>query len=240
MPEEKIPKKGRQIYEGKAKMLYETEDPGLLIQYFKDDATAFDATKRGTIKDKGICNNEISAKLFQVLEAQGIKTHFLKLLSDREMLVKRLEILPVEVTVRNVVAGGMAKTLGLEEGLKLDEPVLEYHYKNDALHDPMMNEYHIRALKLATGQELDYIRDTSFKVNSVLRDFFDARGVELVDFKLEFGRHKGQILLGDEISPDTCRLWEKETGRRLDKDRFRRDLGQIEQAYQEILKKVTS
>lgn len=230
--------RGKKIYEGKAKILYQTEDPNLLIQYFKDDATAFDATKRGTIKDKGVCNNKISAKLFQVLEAKGIKTHFVEQLSDREMLVKRLEIVPVEVTIRNVVAGGMAKALGLEEGLKLDEPVLEYHYKNDALHDPLLNAYHIRALRLATEKELDYIQDSSFQVNKILSDFFDTKDVELVDFKLEFGRHKGQILLGDEISPDTCRLWERATGRKLDKDRFRRDLGQIEEAYQEVLRMV--
>ncbi len=231
-------KKGKQIYEGKAKKIYETDDKGLYIQEFKDDATAFDATKRGTIKGKGAVNNKISAILFKILEAKGVKTHFVKLLSDREMLVKRLEIVPVEVTIRNIVAGGMAKMLGLEEGIKLKEPVLEYHYKNDALHDPLFNDYHIRALGIATDGELETIREFSFKVNDVMKEFFSEKGLDLVDFKLEFGRHGGEILLGDEISPDTCRLWDKNTQRKMDKDRFRRDLGQIEETYQEVLKRV--
>ena len=231
-------KKGKQIYEGKAKKIYETDEKDLYIQEFKDDATAFDATKRGTIKDKGIVNNKISTKLFELLEENGIKTHFVRLLSDREMLVKRLEIIPVEVTMRNVVAGGMAKSLGLEEGIKLKEPVLEYHYKNDKLHDPLFNEYHIKALGIATNEEMRIIDDYSFKINEVLKDFFSKRNLELVDFKLEFGRHNGEILLGDEISPDTCRLWDKSTQKKLDKDRFRRDLGDVEEAYQEVLKRV--
>lgn len=231
-------KKGKQIYEGKAKKLYETDDANLYIQEFKDDATAFDATKRGVIKDKGIVNNRISAKLFQFLGEKSIKTHFVKLLSEREMLVKRLEIIPVEVTIRNVVAGGMAKMLGLEEGLKLKEPVLEYHYKNDKLHDPLFNEYHIRALGLANDEELEKIRSHSFKINEILKDFFSKKGLELIDFKLEFGRHKGEVLLGDEISPDTCRLWDKSTQKKMDKDRFRRDLGDVEKTYQEVLRRI--
>ena len=231
-------KKGKQIYEGKAKKIYETDKKDLYIQEFKDDATAFDATKRGTIKDKGVVNNKISTKLFELLEKNGIKTHFIKLLSDREMLVKRLEIIPVEVTMRNVVAGGMAKSLGLEEGIKLKEPVLEYHYKNDKLHDPLFNEYHIKALGIATDEEMRIIDDYSFRINEVLKDFFSKRNLELVDFKLEFGRHNGEILLGDEISPDTCRLWDKSTQKKLDKDRFRRDLGDVEEAYQEVLRRV--
>jgi len=231
-------KKGKQIYEGKAKKLYETDDKNLYIQEFKDDATAFDATKRGTIKNKGIVNNRISAKMFELLEKNGVKTHFIKLLSDREMLVKRLEIIPVEVTIRNIVAGGMAKMLGLEEGIRIKEPVLEYHYKNDKLHDPLFNEYHIRALSLATDGELEKIKSYSFGINDVLRDFFSKKGLELVDFKLEFGRHKGEILLGDEISPDTCRLWDKATQKKMDKDRFRRDLGDVEETYQEVLKRI--
>ena len=231
-------KKGKLIYEGKAKKLFETDDPELLIQEFKDDATAFDATKRGTINDKGICNNKISARIFELLDSKGVPTHFVKPLSVRQMLVKKLEIVPVEVTIRNVVAGGMAKAFGLEEGTKLKFPVLEYHYKNDALHDPLMNDYHIFALNLATEQELKQISQYSFEINHILIDFFDQRDLKLVDFKLEFGRHKNKIFLGDEISPDTCRLWDKSTDKKLDKDRFRRDLGGIEQAYQEVLRRV--
>jgi len=231
---------GKLIYEGKAKKVYETDNPQLLIQEFKDDATAFDATKRGTIKDKGICNNKISAHLFGVLETHGITTHFVRLLSERQMLVQRLEIVPVEVTVRNIVAGGMAKRLGLDEGKKLPNPVLEYHYKNDALHDPLINNYHIFALGLAQEKELGDISRYSFEINEILQEFFGQRRLVLVDFKLEFGRHKGKITLGDEISPDTCRLWDKATNKKLDKDRFRRDLGGIEQAYQEVLRRVLS
>jgi phosphoribosylaminoimidazole-succinocarboxamide synthase len=226
------------IYEGKAKILYKTDASDMLIQYFKDDATAFDATKRGTIIGKGVANNKISSRLFQEIEKAGIETHLIKILSDREMLIKKVEIIPVEVTIRNIVAGGMARLLGLEEGIVLDEPVLEYHYKNDTLHDPLINDYHILALKLATPQELDIIKDYSFKINDILKKFFSRRNLDLVDFKLEFGRYKGKIVLADEISPDTCRLWEKDTRRRLDKDRFRRDLGNVEEAYQEILKRV--
>ena len=231
---------GKLIYEGKAKKVYETDNPELLIQEFKDDATAFDAAKRGTIKDKGICNNKISAHLFGVLETHDIPTHFVRLLSKRQMLVQRLEIVPVEVTVRNIVAGGMAKMFGLEEGKELHNPVLEYHYKNDALHDPLLNEYHIFALELAKEAEIRTISRYTFEINDILSDFFDQRGLKLVDFKLEFGRHKNKILLGDEISPDTCRFWDKSTNKKLDKDRFRRDLPDIEQAYQEVLRRVLS
>ena len=230
--------KVKQVYEGKAKKLFTTEDKDIYIQEFKDDATAFDATKRGTIKEKGVVNNRISAKLFGILEGKGIPTHFIKILNERDMAVKKVEIVPIEVTIRNIVAGGMAKLLGLEEGIILDEPILEYHYKNDALHDPLINEYHIKALKLAAGEELALIGDLSFKVNDILKDFFARRNLDLVDFKLEFGRYKGKILLADEISPDTCRLWERGTKRKMDKDRFRRDLGSIEETYQEVLKIV--
>ena len=228
----------KQIYEGKAKILYETDDADMLIQEFKDDATAFDATKRGTIVNKGIINNKLSEKLFILLTDKGIPTHFVKRLSDREMLVKRVQIVPVEVTIRNIVAGGMAKLLGLEEGIILKEPVLEYHYKDDKLHDPLINEYHIKALKIATDKELDTIKKYSFMVNEALKAFFNTKGLILVDFKLEFGRHKNKIILADEISPDTCRLWDKETNEKLDKDRFRRDLGNVEEAYQEVLRRV--
>lgn len=231
-------RKIKQIYEGKAKKLFTTEDEDVLIQEFKDDATAFDATKRGTIKEKGVVNNKISARLFALLEEKDIPTHFIRLLSDREMAVKKVEIIPVEVTIRNIVAGGMAKLLGLEEGMVLKRPVLEYHYKKDELHDPLINDYHILALGLATGQELEQIKDLSFKINDILKEFFGDRDIDLVDFKLEFGRLKDEILLADEISPDTCRFWEKGTGRKMDKDRFRRDLGHIEETYQEVLKVV--
>ncbi len=231
-------KKGKMIYEGKAKKVYETDDKNLYIQEFKDDATAFDATKRGTIVGKGVANNKISAKLFELLESKGVETHFVKLLSDREMLVKRLKILPIEVTIRNIVAGGMAKLLGLDEGIILKEPVLEYHYKRDDLHDPLINEYHIRAIELADDDDIRIIHKRSFEINNILKDFFAKRALDLVDFKLEFGKHKDKVLLGDEISPDTCRLWEHGTKKKLDKDRFRRDLGNVEEAYQEVLKRT--
>lgn len=230
--------KGNKIYEGKAKILYETDSREFLIQHFKDEATAFDATKRGTIKDKGICNNKISAKIFQLLESEGIPTHFVKLLTDREMLIKRLKIIPTEVTIRNVAAGGICKSLGLKEGTRLDSPVLEYHYKNDSLHDPLINQYHIKVLRLAFDREMEIIRSRSFEINKILIDFFGQRDLDLVDFKLEFGSSRDDILLGDEISPDTCRLWEKRTQRKMDKDRFRQDLGQIEEVYQEVLRRV--
>lgn len=231
-------KKLRQIYEGKAKKLYETEDAGLLIQEFKDDATAFDATKRGTIVNKGIINNKLSEKIFVLLSKNGIPTHFVKRLNDRDMLVKRVKIVPIEVTMRNIVAGGMAKLLGLDEGIVLKEPVLEYHYKEDKLHDPLINDYHIRALGMATDRELATIAKYSFKINDLMKKFFGSKGLVLVDFKLEFGRYKGKIILADEISPDTCRLWDAKTKEKLDKDRFRRDLGNVEEAYQEVLRRV--
>ncbi|OGW84911.1 MAG: phosphoribosylaminoimidazolesuccinocarboxamide synthase [Omnitrophica bacterium RIFCSPLOWO2_01_FULL_45_10] len=226
------------IYEGKAKKLFDTDDPELLIQEFKDDATAFDATKRGTIVNKGVINNKLSERIFILLSNNHIPTHFVKRLSDRDMLIKRVEIIPVEVTIRNIVAGGMAKLLGLEEGGVLKSPVLEYHYKEDKLHDPLINEYHIFWLGVATGKELDRIKKYSFKINEILKKFFDSKGLILVDFKLEFGRCKGKIILADEISPDTCRLWDKATKEKLDKDRFRRDLGGVEDAYQEVLRRV--
>ncbi len=227
-----------QIYEGKAKKLFETKDPDLLIQEFKDDATAFDATKRGTIVNKGVINNKLSEKIFGLLEKKGIPTHFVKRLNDRDMLVKKVKIVPIEVTMRNIVAGGMSKLLGMDEGIILKEPVLEYHFKEDKLHDPLINEYHVRALGIATDKELDSIDKYSFKVNDELKKFFDSKGLILVDFKLEFGRYKGKIILADEVSPDTCRLWDKITKEKLDKDRFRRDMGNVEEAYQEVLRRV--
>jgi phosphoribosylaminoimidazole-succinocarboxamide synthase len=233
-------KKGKLIYEGKAKKLYQSDDPELLIQEFKDDATAFNARKKGTISGKGVCNNKISARLFEVLKQKGVETHFVRLLSDREMLVKRLQIIPIEVTVRNIVAGGMAERFGLKEGQKLNPPVLEYHYKSDKLGDPLVNDFHIRALELASVRELETIQRRSFEINNSLSSFLKERKLLLVDFKLEFGKAKGRILLGDEISPDTCRFWEAVTMKKMDKDRFRRDLGGVEEVYQEVLKRITN
>ena len=230
--------RGEKLYEGKAKILYATSNPLEVIQYFKDDATAFNAQKKGTIVDKGVVNNKISSALFQMLEKQGVPTHFVRQLSDREMLVKRLEIVPLEVTMRNITAGGMSRTLGIEEGIVLKKPVFEWHYKSDALGDPLINDDHIFAIEAATPQELAEIRRWSEKINQILRDYFSKRQIDLIDFKLEFGRHEGKILLGDEISPDTCRFWEQGTKRKLDKDRLRRDLGDVEAAYQEMLKRV--
>ena len=228
----------KQIYEGKAKKLYTTKDDDLLIQEFKDDATAFDATKRGTIMGKGVVNNMLSEKIFVYLAKKGIPTHFVERLNDRDMLVKKVRIVPIEVTMRNIVAGGMAKLLGLDEGIVLKKPVLEWHYKEDKLHDPLINDDHILALGIATGKELETIRKYSEKINDVMKKFFDSKNLILVDFKLEFGRYKGKIILADEISPDTCRLWDKTTKEKLDKDRFRRDLGNVEEAYQEVLRRV--
>jgi phosphoribosylaminoimidazole-succinocarboxamide synthase len=230
--------KRNQLYEGKAKKIFETPDPDLLIQYFKDDATAFNARKRGTIVGKGIVNNKMSARLFSLLEEQGVPTHFVKQLSDREMLIKRLKILPVEVVVRNIIAGSLAKRLGIEEGRPAPFPIIEFYYKNDALGDPMIIEDHIKILGLATEEQIQKMRDYALRINDILKKFFDERGIILVDFKLEFGIHKDQLLLGDEIAPDTCRLWDKKTMEKLDKDRFRRDLGGVEEAYQEVLRRV--
>lgn len=232
--------KKEMLYEGKAKKVYATDDPDLVIQEFKDDATAFNAKKKGSILNKGVVNNKISALLFELLEKNGIKTHFVRLLNDREMLIKKVEIVKLEVTIRNIVAGGMARLLDLEEGMVLEKPVFEYHYKEDALDDPLINDYHALALNLATEDELRFIETTSLKINTLLQSFFDSLNINLVDFKLEFGRHGSEVLLADEISPDTCRFWEKGTNRKLDKDRFRRDMGDIEDAYQEMLKKVTA
>jgi phosphoribosylaminoimidazole-succinocarboxamide synthase len=232
------PTKGTLRYEGKAKKVYETEDQQYFIVSYKTDATAFDGKKKGSIDGKDRVNNLMSAKLFQVLEAEGIRTHFEKVLDDHEMLVKRLKIIPVEVIVRNLAAGGMAKKLGLEEGTALFKPVVEYCLKSDELSDPMINEDHIAVLKLASEEEITKIKEMALKINEVLRVFFEKRELTLVDFKLEFGRFNGDVILGDEISPDTCRLWDRKTGERLDKDRFRRDLGLVEESYQEVLKRV--
>ncbi len=232
--------KGNKIYEGKAKILYTTDNPDLVIQYFKDDATAFNAAKKGTVDQKGVMNNKISTKIFEFLASQGIPTHLEKTLSDREMLVKKVEIVMIEVIVRNRAAGSLCRLLGLEEGRKLPQPVLEFCYKRDDLGDPLINEDHIKILNLANDQEVKQIKELTLKINQLMSKFFDNLGLELIDFKLEFGRYKGKIILADEISPDTCRLWEKGTGKKLDKDRFRYDLGNIEEAYQEVLNRVSA
>jgi phosphoribosylaminoimidazole-succinocarboxamide synthase len=237
---ESTPQKLEMFYEGKAKKLYSTSDPDLVIQYFKDDATAFNAKKRGTIEDKGVMNNRMSELFFTLLEKSGIKTHFVKRLDNRNMLCKRLSIIPCETVVRNIVAGSMAKRLGLEEGRDLKKPVVEYYYKSDELDDPLIYPEHAVEFGWATEAENVAIHAMALKVNEVLRKFLDERGVILVDFKLEFGRHHGEVLLGDEICPDTCRFWDKATRQKLDKDRFRRDLGGVEEAYHEMLRRVES
>ena len=237
---ESAPQKREMFYEGKAKKLYTTSDPDLVIQYFKDDATAFNAKKRGTIEAKGVMNNRMSELFFTLLERAGVRTHFVRRLDDREMLCKRLDIVPVETVVRNVVAGSMAKRLGREEGESLKQPVVEYYYKSDPLDDPLIYPEHAIEFGWATASEIEQIKSLALKVNEVLKRFLDERGVLLVDFKLEFGRHRGEILLGDEICPDTCRFWDKQTRQKLDKDRFRRDLGGVEEAYHEMLRRVES
>ena len=230
--------RGELLYEGKAKRVYRTSDPALLIQHFKDDATAFNAQKRGTIASKGIVNNRISDVLFQQLEAAGVATHFVRRLSDRDMLVRACEIIKVELVVRNVIAGSLATRIGRPEGEVLPAPILEHYLKDDALGDPLLNDWHIRFLKLATAEELATVNATALRVNDIVRAYLDARDLVLVDFKLEFGRHQGRLLLADEIGPDTCRLWDKSTGHKLDKDRFRRDLGGVEEAYQEAARRI--
>ena len=229
----------QKIYEGKAKIVYSTDNPDLVIQHFKDDATAFNAAKKGTVEEKGIMNNKISSKIFEFLASQGVPTHFEQQLNDRDMLIKKVMIVPVEVIIRNRAAGSLCRLLGLPEGMELKNTVLEFCYKRDDLNDPLINEYHIKALGLATQAEIDAIRELTFKVNDLLTKFFAKLNLELIDFKLEFGRYKGKIILADEISPDTCRLWEIGTGKKLDKDRFRHDLGNIKEAYQEVLSRVS-
>jgi phosphoribosylaminoimidazole-succinocarboxamide synthase len=226
------------LYEGKAKQVYRTSDPDLLIQHFKDDATAFNAKKRGTIVDKGVLNNRMSEVLFRFLEENGVPTHFVRRLSDRDMLIRTCEIVKIEVVARNIIAGSLAKRLGRPEGELLPEPILEHYLKDDALGDPLINDWHIRMLRLATPQEMQFINESALKVNAILREFLDARAIVLVDMKLEFGRHQGKILLADEICPDTCRFWDKSTSEKLDKDRFRRDLGGVEEAYQEVARRI--
>ena len=231
--------KKEQLYEGKAKKVFATDDPNLVIVDYKDDATAFNGLKKGSIAGKGVINNVMSNHMFQLLEKQGVPTHFVEQLSERETLVKKVSIVPLEVIIRNISAGSFAKRFGVEEGIVFDEPTIEFSYKNDDLGDPLMNAYHAVALKAATREEIETIKSMAFKVNEVMKQYFDSLNVILVDFKLEFGKTAdGKIVLADEISPDTCRLCDKTTKEKLDKDRFRRDLGGVEEAYQEIMKRV--
>lgn len=227
-----------QIYEGKAKKVYKTDNEDLYWVEYKDDATAFNGEKKGTIEDKGYFNNQISALLFKELNKAGVPNHMVELTGEREMLVKSLQIIPLEVVVRNVAAGSLAQRLGFEEGRRLPFPVVEFYYKDDALGDPLVNDSHIAVLGVAKPEELKTLSDLGLKVNEVLLDIMAKVGIDLIDFKLEFGWHKGEIILGDEISPDTCRFWDAKTKDKLDKDRFRRDLGQVEEAYAEVYRRL--
>lgn len=227
------------LYEGKAKKVYKTEDPEVYIVSYKDDATAFNGLKKGTIVGKGVVNNQMSNFMFRLLEKQGIPTHYVEELDERETAVKRVDIVPLEVIVRNKAAGSLSKRLGLAEGTQMKTAVLEFSYKNDDLGDPMVNDYHILAMGLATREEIDQIASMSLKINDLMIEFFRSVNVDLIDFKLEFGKTSdGAIILADEISPDTCRFWDVNTGEKLDKDRFRRDMGGVEEAYAEIMKRM--
>ena len=227
------------LYEGKAKKVYATNDPELVIVSYKDDATALDGLKKGTISGKGVINNKMSNYLCQLLQKHGVPTHFVEELSDRETVVKKVSIVPLEVIIRNIQAGSFAKRYGVEEGIVFTQPTIEFSYKNDDLHDPLINSYHALALGLATKKEIENIKAMAFKINDILKEYFLSLNVKLVDFKLEFGRLKdGTIVLADEISPDTCRFWDADTNEKLDKDRFRRDMGGVEDAYNEMMKRV--
>ena len=231
--------KKEQLYEGKAKKVFATDDPELYIVDYKDDATAFNGEKKGTIAGKGVINNVMSNHMFQILEKQGVPTHFVEQLSERETVVKKVSIVPLEVIIRNISAGSFAKRYGVEEGIEFARPTIEFSYKNDDLGDPLINDYHAMALGLATAEEIEKIKAMAFQVNEVMKAYFDKLNVILVDFKLEFGKTSdGSIILADEISPDTCRLWDKDTHEKLDKDRFRRDLGNVEEAYQEVMRRL--
>lgn len=231
-------KKTDLLYEGKAKKVYATENEDYVVVDYKDDATAFNGEKKGTIVGKGVINNRVSNFFFQKLEEQGIPTHFVDEISERETIVKKVEIVPLEVIIRNIAAGSFSKRYGVEEGTPLSIPTLEFSYKDDSLGDPLINEYHAKALNLATDEEIAKISEIAFKVNVFLSEYLLKIGIKLVDFKLEFGRFKGDIVLADEISPDTCRFWDKDTNKKLDKDRFRRDLGNVEDAYKEIMQRL--
>ncbi|AHM57035.1 phosphoribosylaminoimidazole-succinocarboxamide synthase PurC [Peptoclostridium acidaminophilum DSM 3953] len=226
------------LYEGKAKKVYKTDAAGEYVVYFKDDATAFNGVKKDTLAEKGILNNSISSILFELLAKEGVESHFIKKLSEREMLVKAVEIVQLEVIVRNISAGSMSKRLGIEEGIVFQEPIFELCYKNDALGDPLINDDHAVAIGLATREEIAQIREQTMKINTLLKEFFKKAGLKLVDFKLEFGRYDGKVILADEISPDTCRLWDIETNEKMDKDRFRRDLGNVMEGYKKVLQRL--
>jgi phosphoribosylaminoimidazole-succinocarboxamide synthase len=230
--------KKEMMYEGKAKKIYKTEDENFVVVYYKDDATAFNGEKKGQIEEKGVMNNSITAMLFEILENQGVKTHFIKKLNDREQLCKKVEIIPLEVIVRNVAAGSMAKRYGLVEGTELKTTVLELSYKDDALGDPLINDYHAVAMGITSFEELKIIYARASRINEILKEIFIKQNIKLIDFKLEFGRLDGEIILADEISPDTCRFWDATTGEKLDKDRFRRNLGNVKEAYVEILSRI--
>ncbi len=230
--------KREKLYEGKAKIIYATDEPDKVIAYFKDEATAFNALKKETIEGKGIINNKISSFFFQLLEKNGIPTHFVKQISDREMVVYRVEIIPVEVVVRNLATGSIVKRLGIPEKTEFKPPLVEFYLKNDELGDPIICSEHILAMKLATEEEIKKMKELALKVNEILSEFMDKHGIILVDFKLEFGRKDGEIVVADEISPDTCRFWDKKTGERMDKDRFRLDLGDLTKFYEEVLKRI--
>ena len=231
--------KGNLLYEGKAKTVFETDNPNELLVYFKDDATALNGEKHGVIEGKGVINNKLSEFFFKQLKDRGVKSHFVEKVSDREMLVKKLDMIKLEVVVRNIVAGSLVKRLGLEEGTPLTVPVVEYYYKSDELGDPMLNRWHIMALDLAKIDELNQMEHVALSVNMILRDLLRAKNVDLIDFKLEFGRFDGEVLLADEISPDNCRFWDTVTHEKLDKDRFRNDMGGVKEAYQEMLQRLT-
>lgn len=227
------------LYEGKAKKVYATDNADVVIVDYKDDATAFNGLKKGTIAGKGVINNKMSNMMFKIMESKGIPTHLVEELSDRETAVKKVEIVPLEVIIRNTAAGSFSKRLGVPEGKKLPVTVLEFSYKNDDLGDPLINDYHALAMELATPEEIETIKNMAFKVNEVMKEFFKTLNIDLIDFKLEFGRFHGQIILADEISPDTCRFWDMTTGEKLDKDRFRRDMGGVEDAYKEVFARLT-
>ncbi|MBQ3900874.1 MAG: phosphoribosylaminoimidazolesuccinocarboxamide synthase [Clostridia bacterium] len=231
--------KREQIYEGKAKKVFNTDDPNLVVVEYKDDATAFNGLKKGTIAGKGVINNRVSNHMMRMLEKEGVPTHLVEEISERETVVKKVQIVPLEVIIRNISAGSFSKKYGVEEGIVFDEPTIEFSYKNDELGDPLINSYHALALKLATKEEIARIKELAFKVNDVMKAYLLSLGIKLVDFKLEFGRlPDGTIVLADEISPDTCRFWDSETNEKLDKDRFRRDLGGVEDAYNEIMRRL--
>ena len=229
-----------QLYEGKAKKVFATDDPDIVIVDYKDDATAFNGLKKGTIAGKGVINNKMSNMMFRIMEQHGIPTHYVEELSDRETAVTKVQIVPLEVIIRNTAAGSFSKRYGVPEGKKLPVTVLEFSYKNDDLGDPLINDYHALAMELATPEEIETIKKMAFKVNDIMKEFFKTLNIDLIDFKLEFGRFKGQIILADEISPDTCRFWDMTTGEKLDKDRFRRDMGGVEDAYKEVFARLTS